>query len=173
LLAIIRRYDLRGASASVHVQSVKKCNQHFDREFSEYAVAAALCMESFRDYFGGDQKAEVFLDRINNGRRELEAAEVILNSDPWYPDWWKKGQVSWQHLTKQQMEWNLRAKEAADLAAWECRVNAAGLLGLTDKWQGSHWSGCRESLISLGQAAPINGFVYAEDRLYDLYARLI
>ena len=173
LLAIIRRCDLRGASASVHIESVKKCNRHFGREFSEYAVAAALCMESFCDYFGKEQQAEVFLDRIDNGRRELDAAEIILNSDPWYLEWWKKEQVSWKHLTKPQMEWNIRAKEAADLAAWECRVNAAGLLGSTDKWQGSHWSGCRESLISLGKAAPINGFVYAEDKLYELYARLV
>jgi hypothetical protein len=163
--------DLRGVSASIPVAVVKSCNERWNRKFSAYAVAAALCMESFKDYFP-KRTAEIWLDRIDNGRRELDAAETILSGDPWYRDWWQEEHVSWAHLTKDRMKESIPVKEAADFAAWEARINAGGLFGFTDKWQGSHWSKARQSAVALIEAAPISGWIYTEGKLMDLYARL-
>lgn len=163
--------DLRGVVASVPVAAIKNCNQRWNKTFTPYAVSAALCMESLHDYFGSTT-AEVWLDRIDNGRRELDTAESILSRDPWYRDWWKEEHVSWAHLTKDRMKEIIPAKEAADLAAWEARINAEGLFGFTDKWQGSHWSKSRLSAVALIQAAPINGWIHTEQKLVDLYSRI-
>jgi hypothetical protein len=171
----MKQADVRGACATVSVTGVASCNASFGKDFSAYAVAAALCMESHIDFFHSvtGQSVLVLIDRINNGRKELDAAEKILASDPWYSAKWAEEQFVWRHLTKPELTSNFRGKEAADFAAWEARINAEGLYGFTDKWQGNHWSMSRESVVALADAAPLNGFVYGPDKLVEVYSRLI
>ena len=172
LATAIKAADLRGIGASVQIAALDICNRRWHHNYSPYAVAAALCMAEFKEYFGEHATAECFLDRIDNGKKELLAAEDILTGDWLYREWWSEEHVSWRHLTKSEMQRNIRGTEAADFAAWEARTNAEGLYGVSTTWIGDHWSKSRRSAVALIDAAPINGRVHGEQELDKLYGRI-
>jgi hypothetical protein len=172
LIDAIADTELRGVSASVHMDAVKEANERFGFSYTPYSVALALAMESFRDYFGPYQSSECFLDRIERGGAELILANQILARDGKYNDWWQERNVSWRHLTKDEMTLTLRGKEAADFAAWECMAHAETALGLSGKGRGSHWSRSRKSAIELAKAAPINGRLHSYPEITFLFERI-